>query len=290
MKEKYKNIFNNIEKSIKTNYKQRIKRNNSKPNISSTKYFINNNQINENEKFINNIIYNENKSHNYNNDYYYKEYSAYNPSECSSNFRGNIYNLKNKVCYNTKRVIDSNYQEAKPYKKQLNNYNNPKDEWAEMLYHPTENKNLATKVINSKTYQSSIFPKDDLISDNIRHTKETKYSDRLHKTQITTLPGCVKRGKNDIKDDKYFCMKNTESYLYKVEHNFNSDVLFGPFNKEEEKVQMNFPVEQRYHGSYQRGVKDNDIFNINDTEIKQNIIRGKKLFKNNAFKSQIVFV
>ena len=68
MKEKYKNIFNNIEKSIKTNYKQRIKRNNSKPNISSTKYFINNNQINENEKFINNIIYNENKSHNYNND------------------------------------------------------------------------------------------------------------------------------------------------------------------------------------------------------------------------------
>ena len=53
---------------------------------------------------------------------------------------------------------------------------------------------------------------------------------------------------------------------------------------------MNFPVEQRYHGSYQRGVKDNDIFNINDTEIKQNIIHGKKLFKNNAFKSQIVFV
>ena len=64
-----KYIFKNIEKSIKTNYKQRIKRNNSKPNISRTKYFINNNQINENEKFMNNIINNENNDHNYNKDY-----------------------------------------------------------------------------------------------------------------------------------------------------------------------------------------------------------------------------
>ena len=58
MKENYKNKFSNIEKSIKTNYKQRIKRNNSKPNISRTKYFINNNQINENEKFMIIIIKN----------------------------------------------------------------------------------------------------------------------------------------------------------------------------------------------------------------------------------------
>lgn len=69
MKENYKNKFSNIEKSIKTDYKQRIKRNNSKPNISRTKYFINNNQINENEKFMNNIINNENNDHNYNKDY-----------------------------------------------------------------------------------------------------------------------------------------------------------------------------------------------------------------------------
>ena len=160
-----------------------------------------------------------------------------------------------------------------------------------MLYHPTENKNLAKKVINSKTYQSSIFPKNDTPSESIRHSKETRYSDRLHKTQITTLPGCVKRGKNDIKDDKYFGMRNTESYLYKVEHDYNSNVHFGPLNQEaEEKFEMNFPVEQRYHGSYQRGVKDNDIFNLDNKEGKQNEnIPGKKLFKNkNA--SQIVFI
>ena len=147
-------------------------------------------------------------------------------------------------------------------------------------------------LVYEKLMDQEDITKDDLPSEKIRHTKETKFSDRLHKTQITTLPGCIKRGKNDIKDDKYFGMRNTESYLYKVEHDFNSNVPFGAFNKEEEKVEMNFPVEQRYHGSYQRGVKDNDIFNINDTEIKQNsIIHGKKFFKNiSAFKSQIVFV
>ena len=295
MKGNYKNEFLNIDKSVKTNYKKRIRRANSKPNISRTKYLINNPvNDNQNEKSINNIIYNENKAQNFNNDYYYKDYSTYNSSECSSIFRDNGYsfNLKRKEFNNTKRVIDSNYQEPMPFKKQLNNYNNPKEEWAEMLYHPTKNKNLAKKVINSKTYQSNIFPKNDIPSDRVRHSKETKYSDRLHKTQITTLPGCVKRGKYDIKDDKYFGMRNTESYLFKVEHDYNSNVHFGPLNKEEEKVEMNFPVGQRYQGSYQRGVKDNDIFNLSNQEGEQNmIIPGKKLFKNkNAFRSQIVFM
>ena len=86
-------------------------------------------------------------------------------------------------------------------------------------------------------------------------------------------------------------MKNTESYLYKVEHDYNSNVLFGPLSKEEEKVENYFPVEQRYHGSYQRGVKDNDIFNLKDEEEEENnFIPGKKLFKDNkTFKSQIMF-
>ena len=161
-----------------------------------------------------------------------------------------------------------------------------------MLYHPTQNKNLAKKIINSKTFQSNIFPISDAPTDKIRHSKETRYSDRLHKTQITTLPGCIKRGKNDIKDDNYSGMRNTDSYLYKVEHDFNSNVYFGPMTKEEEKVEINFPVEQRYHGSYQRGVKDNDIFNLNnEEEVPSAIISRKKLFRNNnAFKSQIVFI
>ena len=289
------------DKIIRTNYcnhyKQRIKRAKSKPNIRRTKEFINYND--KNEQLINDIIYDESRAQNYNNKNYkvqpiynnnqseevYSSYTNKDPSEYYS------YNQRKNESENTKRVINSNYQELPKYKKQLNNYNTPKDDWAEMLYHPTENKNLSNKIINSKTFESNIFPIDDTPIDKIRHSKETKYSDRLHKTQITTLPGCVKRGKFDIKDDKYFLNKNNASYLYKVEHDFNSNVHFGPLTKKEEKVAMFFPVKQRYQGSYQRGVKDNDIFNLNNEEEKQNsYVPGKKLFKNNnSFKSQIIF-
>ena len=300
MEENNKNQLINKE-SIKTNYnfryKQRIKRVNSKPNISRTKYLINyENNNNENKNDLYNLINKEKESQNYNNKFFYKDYSTYNPSEESSysTYKGSEYstNLKRNDYYPTKRVIDSNYQEPPIYKKQLNNYNTPKDDWAEMLYHPTQNKNLAKKIINSKTFQSNIFPISDAPTDKIRHSKETRYSDRLHKTQITTLPGCIKRGKNDIKDDNYLGMRNTDSYLYKVEHDFNSNVYFGPMTKEEEKVEINFPVEQRYHGSYQRGVKDNDIFNLNnEEEVPNAIVSRKKLFRNNnTFKSQIVFI
>ena len=278
-------------KSIRTNYninyKQRIKRAKSKPNISSAKYIFNAEINNDkSEKFINDI---RNKTQNYNNIYSNKEESEFNPSE---EIYSSIYNGNKNENENTKRVINSNYQDPPRYKKQLNNYNTPKDEWNEMLYHPTENRDLAYRIVNSKTFESNIFPIDETPIDKMRHTKETKYSDRLHKTQITTLPGCIKRGKYDIKDDKYFGIKNTESYMYKVEYDYNSNVHFGPLSKEEKKIDMNFPVKQRYQGSYHRGVKDNDIFNLNNEEEKQNnYIPGKKLFKNyNSFKSQIVFV
>ena len=275
-------------KSIRTKYniqyKKRIRRVNSKPNISRTKILIN--DLTSNNEDNNQI----------NNNYYKKQFPFINnnPPEENSSFinKENSHNILKNDYYNTKRVIDSNYQEPTKYKKQLNNYNTPKDEWSEMLYHPNENKNLSNKIINSKTYESNIFPSADINFDKIRHIKETKYSDRLHKTQITTLPGCIKRGKYDIKDDKYFGIKNTESYLYKVEHDFNSNVHLGLY-KEKENFENNFPVEQRYQGSYHKGVKDNDIFNLNNEEEKQNgiVTTGKKYYKNNnAFKSQIVFV
>ena len=303
MKSNYDEILDK-DKSIRTNYnhqyKKRIKRIKSKPNISRTYNILNeqiNNNINRDKYMINNINYNGNQDKNRNN----KEYSIYDNNNskvesCYSLYQDNeyLYNLRNNRNNNTKRVIDSNYQEPPIYKKQLNNDNKKKEEWSEMLYHPIENKNNIYKIKNSKTYESNIFPYDNKKEiDKLRHIKETKYSDRLHKTQITTLPGCIKKGKYDIKDDKYFGIKNTESYLYKVEHDYNSNVLFGPLSKEEEKFENYFPVEQRYHGSYQRGVKDNDIFNLNneEEEKKNNIIKRKKLFKDNkTFKSQIMFV
>jgi hypothetical protein len=297
------------DRTIRTNYynnhyKQRIKRAKSKPNIRRGNIINYNNNEDKNEQLINNIIYDENRAQNFINKNNNESQTIYNnnnniPSELSysSSNRDNEYSYsynqrKNNEHESTRRVINSNYQELPIYKKQLNNYNTPKDDWAEMLYHPTENKDLSNKINNSKTFESNIFPIDNAPMDKVRHSKETKYSDRLHKTQITTLPGCIKRGKYDIKDDKYFMNKNNESYLYKVEHDFNSNVNFGPLSKKEENAQIYFPVKQRYQGSYQRGVKDNDIFNLNNEEEKQNdFVPGKKLFKNNnSFKSQIIFV
>ena len=316
MKDNRSIISTNTNQSIRTNYnnyKKRIKRVNSKPNISRTRDFFNN-EINKNNE--NNISYNNINNYSSNQNYIKNNFNTnnrnnlldYYPSEANAFTEQNNYEISKKSLYpNTKRVIDTNYQEAPKMLKHINTDNTPKDDWAEMLYHPTNNQMYSKKRIsNSKTYQSNVFPNESDPVDKIRHTKQSKYSDMLHKTQITTLPGCVKRGKYDIKDDKKFNLKNTESYLYKMEHDFSSNVCFGPLTKEEEAVVNNFPIEQRYQGSYQRGVKDNDIFNLKknnennysyeDNRYGYNVdenknYKGKKMFKNNnTFKSQIEFV
>ena len=306
-------ISTNTNNSIRTNYnnyKRRIKRVNSKPNISRTAEFFNNEMAKNNNKNPNNVdinyyftnqTYNNKKNYNKNNAVFYPT------EETSSSNQINSEIFKKNLYPNTKRVLDINYQDAPKIQKHINNDNTPKDDWSEMLCQPSNNSLYSKnkRISNSKTFQSNVFPNENDPIEKIRHNKETKYSDRLHKTQITTLPGCVKRGKYDIKDDKKFNVKNTESYLYKMEHDFTSKVHFGPLTKEEEEIENHFPIEQRYQGSYQRGVKDNDIFNVGltngykynygndyDDENGDRIAyKGKKKFRNNnTFKSQIEFV
>ena len=315
MKDNGSIISSNTTQSIRTNYnnyKRKIKRVNSKPSISRTKEFFNNeiyknNTNNTSYNNINNYSKNQNYIQNDLNTNYRNNTLNYYPSEANEFTEQRNYEIYKKSLYpNTKRVLDTNYQEAPKMLKHINNDNTPKDDWAEMLCHPSTNPmHSKRRISNSKTFQSNVFPSDNDPVDPIRHNKPAKYSDMLHKTQITTLPGCVKRGKYDIKDDKKFNMKNTESYLYKMERDFSSNVCFGPLTKEEEEAVNNFPIEQRYQGSYQRGVKDNDIFNLkmnkeNDNPYgdhrygynndENNNYKGKKMFKNNnTFKSQIEF-
>ena len=299
MKDNTSSISSYTNNSIRTNYnnyKRKIKRVNSKPNISRTKEFFNNeiiknNKNNESNNEINYYYTNQN----YNNKYPVNQnHSLCYPTEetSSSSYQQNSEISKKSLYPNTKRVIDINYQEAPKIQKHINNDNTPKDDWSEMLCHPSNNSLYSKnkRISNSKTFQSNVFPNENEPIEKIRHNRETKFSDRLHKTQITTLPGCVKMGKYDIKDDKNFNVRNTESYLYKMEHDYSSNVNFGPLTKEEE-IENRFPIEQRYQGSYQRGVKDNDIFNLKDEEEEENnFIPGKKLFKDNkTFKSQIMF-
>ena len=313
MKDNTSSISSYTNNSIRTNYnnyKRKIKRVNSKPNISRTKEFFNNeiiknNKNNESNNEINYYYTNQN----YNNKYPVNQnHSLCYPTEetSSSSYQQNSEISKKSLYPNTKRVIDINYQEAPKIQKHINNDNTPKDDWSEMLCHPSNNSLYSKnkRISNSKTFQSNVFPNENEPIEKIRHNRETKFSDRLHKTQITTLPGCVKMGKYDIKDDKNFNVRNTESYLYKMEHDFSSNVHFGPLTKEEEEIENRFPIEQRYQGSYQRGVRDNDIFNVkqkmnkydygndydNAEEEKFNY-KGKKMFRNNnTFKSQLEFV
>jgi hypothetical protein len=306
-------ISTNTNNSIRTNYnnyKRKIKRVNSKPNISRTKEFFNNeiirdNKNNHNGKGINYYYTNQTQKDKYQ---IKQNHSLHYPTEEISDlsYQQNSDIPKKALFPNTKRVIDTNYQEAPKIQKHINNDNTPKDDWSEMLCHPSNNSLYSKnkRISNSKTFQSNVFPNANEPVEKIRHSRETKFSDRLHKTQITTLPGCIKRGKYDIKDDKNFNVRNTESYFYKMEHDFSSNVHFGPLTKEEE-MENKFPIEQRYQGSYQRGVRDNDIFNlkmngvnkydygneyVNDEEEKSNYKGKKKFINNNTFKSQIEFV
>ena len=108
-----KYIFKNIGKSIKTNYRQKIKRVNSKPNISRTKILINAPINNVHEKSINNIrqeqIQNNDNIKDYLTNYQTeKSLSSFNSGDPNSSY---LNYLKIKEHEKTKRVINSNYQE-----------------------------------------------------------------------------------------------------------------------------------------------------------------------------------
>ena len=97
-----------------------------------------------------------------------------------------------------------------------------------------------------------------------KHFKESNNYDYTTKTQITTLPGGIKRNKYEIKDDMYFRKPYNESRLFKMVHDYNSNINYEKdYDPITQGYNVNcFPTRQRYYGSYKRGVNDHDIFNI----------------------------
>ena len=249
-------------------------------NSLRTKYIRNNN--NNNHNYNNNNIHENEPEKNYN--------FCENTQNTEKHFAPTKYDNK-KLFPNTKRVIDINYQDEEVIPKNKNTYI-PTDSWNKFLSKTSGEESICSKnkkISNSKTFQSSIF-QNEYPQEQIRELKPTKYSDHLQKTQITTLPGGVKRGKYDIKDDVNFRQNNTESHLYKMKHDFNSNINFENKGNDYENVNY-FPAQQRFCGSYQRGVKDNDIFNLHGNCNEVNNNTHKKFFKNNnTFESQITFV
>ena len=96
-----------------------------------------------------------------------------------------------------------------------------------------------------------------------KHFKESNNYDYITKTQITTLPGGVKRNKYEIKDDYYFPKPYNYSRLFKSVYDYNSNINFEQnYDPITQGYNVNtFPTRERYYGSYKKGVQDNDIFN-----------------------------
>jgi len=165
------------------------------------------------------------------------------------------------------------------------------DTWGALLSR-TSSEGLNKPVHNSQTYKSSIFPNGNIYKDDPekRLLKRTYLSDYNNKTQITSLPGGVKRNEYEIKDNMNLRKKNNYSFYYKMLHDYDLNVNYDSPTPILQGYNVNkFPVRERYYGSYQKGVINHDIFNLKKKdEIK---FPRKNLFRNNSsFKSQIKFI
>ena len=127
-------------------------------------------------------------------------------------------------------------------------------------------KERESQIINSKLYKKRMIPLF-IYNNNFgerRHYKEiNNYNDYITTTQITTLPGGIKRNKYEIKDDYYFPKPYNYSRLFKSVYDYNSNINFEQnYDPITQGYNINsFPTKERYYGSYKRGVQDNDIFN-----------------------------
>ena len=165
------------------------------------------------------------------------------------------------------------------------------DTWGALLSR-TSSEGLNKPVHNSQTYKSSIFPNGTIYKDDSekRMLKRADFSDYNNKTQITSLPGGVKRNKYEIKDNVNFRKKSNYSFYYKLMHDYDLNVHYDSPTPILQGYNVNkFPIRERYYGSYQKGVINHDIFNLKKKDEFK--FPKKKLFRNNSsFKSQIIFI
>lgn len=181
-----------------------------------------------------------------------------------------------------KRIDSSTNNTQKNYNLTLNHFNKPnntlhyaeiekypkivKDPWSTILA-KTSDEGHNRAMISPKRYKDnnilSINPYHNMGEK--KHFKESYNYDYTTKTQITTLPGGVKRNRYEIKDDFYFRKPYNESRLYKMIHDFNSNINYEQnYDPITQGYNVNcFPTYQRFYGSYKRGVIDHDIFNTN---------------------------
>lgn len=173
-------------------------------------------------------------------------------------------NISVRTQYNHRRKELKNINNQCLYDKKNNDFLPQNDLWSKMIS-KTSNEGQNKKVINSKTYQSNLPINDLNITNEKRHFKESKNFDYITKTQITTLPGGVKKNGHEIKDDYIYDKPKNLSKIIKSVYDYNSNINYKKhYDPITQGYNINsFPTKERYQGSYRKYIKDNDIFNTN---------------------------
>ena len=116
------------------------------------------------------------------------------------------------------------------------------------------------KVSRNLENNNNIFNSYPYYNTEKNHFKKSNNYEMGTTTQITTLPGCVKRNMYEINDDMYFKKPFNESRMYKMIHDFNADLNYKDnYNPITQGYNVNeFPKQQRYYGSYRKDVNDHE--------------------------------
>ena len=168
----------------------------------------------------------------------------------------NRFNKKNRINrVKSPEIEKRNYYSNKP--------NHVKDSWSNLI--SKTSKEGQNKPPRNSDNNTNIFNSNSYYNKEKNHFKKSNNYEMGTTTQITTLPGGVKRNMYEINDDMYFKKPFNESRMYKMIHDFNADLNYKDnYNPITQGYNVNeFPRYQRYLGSYRRDVQDHDIFNTN---------------------------
>ena len=168
----------------------------------------------------------------------------------------NRFNKKNRINrVKSPEIEKRNYYNNKP--------SHVKDSWSNLI--SKTSKEGQNKPPRNSDNNTNIFNSNSYYNKEKNHFKKSNNYEMGTTTQITTLPGGVKRNMYEINDDMYLKKPFNESRMYKMIHDFNADLNYKDnYNPITQGYNVNeFPRYQRYLGSYRRDVQDHDIFNTN---------------------------
>lgn len=140
-----------------------------------------------------------------------------------------------------------------------------------------------------RIYRSFVFSESNKPEPYHRVLMSTEYKKYDNTSQITNLPGAVKRVDSEINDNykPNIIPDKSESHLRRITRDYNSNIACLPGSKINEEKQRNYyvcPMKIKYECNNIFGKTEKDIKNNNENTKNTNYIFHKKQsFKSNAF-------